>query len=165
MSYLLAIDPSINNCGVAVFNKKTKQLEDAVLVHPDKSVTQNGEWYDKAYSIYTKVNTIREKCKVTTIAIERPDHWNVAGFAARESGSIEKLAFLVGLIYSMRDSISDFKVFLPREWKGQLSKDVVRNRLTAAYTKEKYSKKEWAILDHNILDAIAIGHFILFGRV
>ena len=161
---LMSIDPSINYCGVAIFDMKTKVLEDAVLIRPDK-ITQHGEWYGKAFSIYTKVYAIVEKCKVTAITVERPDHWSVAGFEARESGSIEKLAFLVGLFYSMHDEISDFKLFLPREWKGQLPKEVVRNRLAAVYTKDKYSKKEWAALDHNIMDSVAIGHFTLFGKV
>lgn len=164
MGKLMAIDPSINYCGVAVFDIKSKKLDDAILVEPDK-ISRHGEWYEKAFSVYTKVVQIQKKCHVDSIVVERPDKWNVAGFAARESGSIEKLAFMVGLLYSMHDKVSSFKLFLPREWKGQLPKDVVRMRLTSVYTKHKYSKDAWAKLDHNILDSIGIGHFVLFGRV
>ncbi len=99
MKTLLAIDPSVNNCGVALFDKKKKELIDALLIRPDKIVKRDGEFYDKAFSIFNKVETIRKKCDVDEVVCELPDHWSVAGFHARESGSIEKLAFMCGSVY------------------------------------------------------------------
>ena len=167
MSYLLAIDPSINNCGVAVFNKKSKTLEDAILIHPDKVVTRDGEFYDKAFSIFNKVDIIRKKCKVTEVACELPDHWAVAGFAARESGSITKLSFICGLLYGMRNDVDKFTFVLPRGWKGQLSKDIMKNRIERDYAGKgkHYTKDEWKDLDHNVCDAIGIGHWKIHGKV
>ena len=167
MSNLLSIDPSINNCGIAVFNLKTKELEDAILIHPDKIVKRDGEFYDKAFSIYSKVDQIRDKCSVTEIVCELPDHWSVGGFAARESGSITKLAFMCGLFYAMRNDVRKFTFTLPRGWKGQLSKDVTKNRIEKTYVGKgkNYTIVEWKDLDHNICDAIGIGHWALYGRV
>jgi len=167
MSYLLAIDPSVNNCGASVFDIKTKKLVDAILVRPDKIVRQDHEFYDKAFSIFNKIDTIRKKCDIDIIVSERVDHWNVGGFQARESGSTEKLSFICGMLYSLKGSVSKFKFYLPRQWKGQLSKDVTKNRLESMYVgKGKfYTTNQWKELDHNICDSIGIGHFELYGRV
>lgn len=164
---LLAIDPSVNNCGVALFDRKTKQLEDAILLHPDKIVKRDGEFYDKAFSIYTKAKEICRKCCVIEIVCELPDHWAVAGFAARESGSITKLSFMCGLFYALRNEVEKFTFTLPRGWKGQLSKDVTKNRIERDYAGKgkHYTKEEWEKLDHNVCDAIGIGHWKLHGRV
>ena len=167
MGKLMSIDPSINDLGVAIFNLRSKQLEDAILIHPTKITQRDGEWYDKAFSVYTKVVEIQSKCGISSIVVERPDHWSVAGFQARESGSIEKLAFICGLLYSMRNDVEKFVFTLPRGWKGQLSKDVLKNRIEGTYAGKgkKYSKEEWKDLDHNVVDSIGIGHWRLYGRV
>jgi len=167
MKTMMAIDPSINFCGVSIFEIKKRELIDAVLVKPEKIVIRDGEWYDKAFSIFNQVNLLRKKHGLVAIACELPDYWSVAGYMARESGSITKLSFMCGLFYGMRNDVDRFVFALPREWKGQLSKDVVRNRLEPHYVKneKKYSKEEWKKLDHNILDSIGIGHWSLFGRV
>lgn len=164
---LLAIDPSINFCGIALFDAKTKELLDAMLVRPDKVASRDGEFYDKAFSIYTKVNTVRDECGVNVIACELPDHWSVAGYMARESGSITKLSFICGLFYGMRNDVEKFVFALPRQWKGQLSKDVMKNRIESVYMGKgkHYTKDEWKDLDHNVCDAIGIGHWQLYGRV
>lgn len=167
MSKLMSIDPSINYCGVAIFDIKTKKLEDALLVRPDKIAQRDGEFYDKAFSVYSKVAMIQDKCNVVQVACELPDHWAVAGYMARESGSITKLAFICGLLYAMRNDVSKFVFSLPRGWKGQLSKEVMKNRIESVYAGKgkKYTKEEWKAMDHNVVDAIGIGHWRLFGRV
>ena len=168
MKTIMAIDPSINYCGVAIFDKKSKELEHAVLVTPDKITKRDGEFYDKAYSVFRKVSELREEYDVVAIVCELPDHWSVAGHAAREAGSIEKLAFMCGLFYQMRDKVDKFVFTLPRGWKGQLSKEVTKNRIAPTYCVKKkwqYSKDEWEELNHNICDAIGIGHWAIFGRV
>lgn len=167
MGKLMAIDPSINYCGVAIFNMKSRALEDAILVKPDRIAQRDGEFYDKAFSVYMKVTTIQDKCSIDQVACELPDHWSVAGFMARESGSITKLSFICGLLYGMRNEVDKFVFTLPRGWKGQLSKDVLKNRIESVYAGKgkKYTKEEWKDLNHNIVDAIGIGHWRLYGRV
>lgn len=163
----MAIDPSINYCGVAIFDLKKKELIEADLVRPAKIAIRDGEWYDKAFSVFTQIDALRKEHGVVAVACELPDHWSTAGFAARESGSITKLAFMCGLFYGMRNEVQRFVFALPREWKGQLSKDVMKNRIEDHYVKKtkKYSKKSWDDLNHNIVDAIGIGHWSIYGRV
>lgn len=165
---LLAIDPSINYCGAAIFDVKTKHLLHAELVVPDKVLKRDGEFYDKAHSVFEKVSMLREKWGCIAIACELPDHWSVAGHMARESGSITKLSFVCGMFYQMRNSVQRFVFALPREWKGQLSKDVMKNRIESTYVgKEEwqFDKEDWKNLNHNVCDAIGIGHWSLYGRV
>jgi hypothetical protein len=103
--------------------------------------------------------------------MEVPEHWAVGGFEARETGSIAKLCFVCGLIYGMRynEEIEQFELVIPRGWKGQLSKEVVANRLQDEYL-QKYDidlsgKARGTKLNENVMDAIGIGHYKLFGGV
>ncbi len=165
---IMAIDPSINYCGVAIFGAKSKELHKAILVTPDKITKRDGEFYDKAYSVFRQVQHMQEEHNVQAIVCELPDHWSIAGHAARESGSIEKLAFMCGLFYQMRDDVDKFVFTLPRGWKGQLSKEVTKNRIKSTYCGKKswqYSEDEWEELNHNVCDAIGIGHWSIYGRV
>lgn len=167
MKKLLAIDPSINFCGVAVFDIKKKELEHASLIVPDKVIKRDGEWYDKARSISDQIKTIVADSDIDRIVCELPEHWSVAGFAARESGSIQKLNFVCGMIYSAIHEVEIFEFIIPRGWKGQLSKEVCKNRLTEFYAgKGKfYTVDEWEKLNHNVVDSIGIAHWRIFGRV
>lgn len=167
MKKLLAIDPSINFCGMAIFDIRKKELEVARLITPDKVVKRDGEFYDKARSVSDQIKEVVADSNIDRIVCELPEHWSVAGFAARESGSIQKLNFVCGMIYSAIHDVDLFEFIIPRGWKGQLSKDVTRNRLEPIYAgKGKfYTAKEWKGLNHNIADAIGIGHWRIFGRV
>jgi hypothetical protein len=95
--------------------------------------------------------------------LEVPEHWSVGGFEARETGSIAKLCFVCGLIYGMQYEMEKFELVVPRGWKGQLPKEVVGNRLKNEYMK-KY-EIDMTKIDKNVMDAIGIGHFKLFGSV
>jgi len=158
---LLAIDPSINNLGCAVFRKKTGRLLSAELLHPPKDCE---DLEDKSFALYCQIRDQIKKHDVTELVIETPDHWNVAGYMSRESGAIYKLTFLVGMLYSLRWSFPVIAV-IPRAWKGQLPKEVTKNRLRESYVPCYYTKREWNRLDHNIADAIGVGHWRIHGRV
>jgi len=157
---LISIDPSINNLGLAVWDLDTKKVIMHMLVHPEKKYTNNE--YDKSYSMLEIVKKWRLQYGVNKIILEVPDHWAVGGFEARETGSMVKLAFVCGVIYSLRDEIEQFVVAKPREWKAQLSKKVVANRLQDHYLKQDINMKA---LNENVMDAIAIGHFYIYGSV
>jgi len=159
---IMAIDPSINNMGCAIFSKNKKELLSAALLHPSKDA--KSDYMEKSFSLYTKVRHLVEKNQIETIVLEMPEHWDTAGFMSRESGAIQKLVFIAGMVYSLRFSVN-VKTVTPRGWKGQLPKDVTRNRLTKFYSPSFYTEDEWKKLDHNIVDAIGLGHWLLYGRV
>lgn len=168
MKTIMSIDPSINYCGVAIHDAKTKELVHHILITPDKITKRDGEFYDKAHSVFRKVDELREEYAVKAVACELPDHWSVKGFEARESGSITKLSFMCGMFYNMRNHVDKFVFALPREWKGQLSKEVMKNRIKPIYcgkAKWQFSEDEWEELNHNVCDAIGIGRWAIVGRV
>ena len=120
MKRILAIDPSINFCGVAVF--KFGKLDEHALLTP---LIKSDDWVEKAKDIYRQINIIHAKYDIDERVVETPTYWGAAGYLARESGAIMKLMFLCGMLVSWNNSI----VIFPNTWKGQLPKEVVRNRL------------------------------------
>ncbi len=156
--YTVAIDPSINNLGLAVFIDN--KLESFQLLHPNRE-NADGHYLVKSRDMCNKVRLIYQKIKSfdakTMLVTEVPEHFGVSGFISRETGSIFKLTFVCGMIYSIAP---DTVAYQPSKWKGQMSKEVVRNRLL-----RDYPEHDIKVLDHNIVDAIGIGHKYIFGSV
>lgn len=150
---VLAIDPSINNCGIAVFDGK--KLVHHELLHPDD---MGKDHVDKSKSMFAQIVEFRDAYKIQKIVIEIPTHWATAGYLARESGSIYKVTFVAGMICSL----SNIVTVTPDGWKCQLPKHVVANRLNRMV---QYKELNLIKMDHNIVDAIGIGHWYIFGRV
>ena len=157
---LLSCDPSINNLGMAIWNIPDKKLLGHMLMHPEK--THKGNEYDKSLSMYNQMKRWIEKYSVNRVIMENPEHWAVAGFQARETGSMVKLSFVCGMLYSLKNELDELKLVTPREWKSQLPKDVMANRLYEEYIKYGFDLRE---LDANVADAIGLGHFYLWGSV
>lgn len=161
---LMSIDPSINNLGVAVWDIESKALKFWKLIHPKPGCRKNE--YSKSVSMVDQLKELAALYGVVEIVLEVPEHWSVGGFEARETGSIAKLCFVCGLIYSMQYDIPEFELVTPRGWKGQLPKAVVANRLRNNYTEYGIDLSEWmGTVKENIGDAIGIGHYKLHGGV
>lgn len=148
---IMGIDPSINDLGLAVFQHKKPVFW--TLLHPETGLSDE---YQKCVSLYNQLFDYRDKWQPDHIVLETPDHWAVGGFEARESGSIQKLTFLCGMLYTF----GNVTLTLPRGWKKQLPKNVVRNRMKPVYPDIIDDK-----LNHNIMDAICIAHWFIFGKV
>src|SRR5574337_1743860 len=115
---LMSIDPSINNLGMAIWDMPSKVLLFHKLIHPLKDAKQDE--YEKSWSMLQQLKQWKQTYGVNRIICEVPEHWAVAGFQARETGSIAKLCFVCGMIYSLRDEVEEFTLVVPRGWKGQL---------------------------------------------
>jgi len=163
---LMSIDPSINNMGMAIWDIPTKKLMLWKLVHPKVDKRKNE--YEKSLSMSDQLREWARTYAVNNMILEVPDHWSVGGFEARESGSIAKLCFVCGLIYGMQYDMETFEWVLPRGWKGQLPKAVVANRLQSEYVPygiDMTGEITGTKMNENVMDAIAIGHFKIFGSV
>lgn len=164
--YVVAIDPSLNNLGVAIFENK-KLAEYCLIKSTSKERVENE--FVRARVVVEKIREIYHKCggiDECQLVTEVPQHFGTSGYLARESGSIFKLTFLCGMLYNIDKTVIGYQ---PRQWKGQLPKDVVARRLQQIYPKEKIVKKIAGktvfVMDHNIVDAIGIAHFHLHGKV
>lgn len=164
----MGVDPSINTCGIAIFNKE--RLIHADLIKPKKILgreiftgqtvkinPKTIDYVDKAKSVYNQIKQLIVEYKVESVVLEIPDYWGVAGYLARESGAVFKLMFVVGMIASL-DNIVPVN---PQGWKGQLKKHHVANRLRLIYKEIKNEE----IKDHNVIDAIGIVHWYIYGKV
>ncbi len=156
---LMSIDPSINNVGVAIWELPSTLVE-YKLLHP--KVKNRIDEYDKSLSILDQIKELKNEFNVNRIILEVPAHWAVAGFEARETGSIAKLMLVVGLIYSLRHELDELKVVKPHEWKGQTPKHVMVNRLKDDYLAVGVDLEK---VNPNVADAIGIGHFYITGSV
>lgn len=156
---LMSIDPSINNVGIAIWELPNVLMMHKLL-HP-KVNARNNE-YDKSLSILDQIKEWKKSYAINRIILEVPAHWAVGGFEARETGSIAKLMLVVGLIYSLKHDLDELKIVKPHEWKGQLPKDVMENRLRDDYSSIGI---DLSALNPNVVDAIGIGHFYVTGSV
>jgi len=157
---LMSIDPSINNLGLAIWEVQSKKLLMYKLLHPDSGLRENE--FDKSLSMLDQIKQWRLSYGINKIILEIPEQWAVAGFQARETGSMTKLMFVCGMLYSIKNDVEEYTLVTPRAWKGQLSKEVMVNRLKDHYLKIDVNL---AKMDSNVADAIGIGHFYLYGRV
>jgi len=160
MNKLMAIDPSINQCGIAIYNIDTKELLKYFLLTSKEVIhnkDDNLEYIIKGLSIYNQILKIKNDENINLIVLEFPEYWRVAGFVARESGALFKLVSVCGMISTIQPII----LVSPSDWKKQLPKEVTHRRLTKFYGDSIVTVK----LNHNIVDAIGIGHFWLHGKV
>lgn len=153
---IITIDPSINFTGMAIFYNK--KLIGYGLLQPKY---KGDDYIEKSFSIYKQVRILIKNNSIDTMIIEVPDNFGTAGYLARESGSVQKLTFVCGMLISLKIKIN-VVFLLPREWKGQLPKKTVYNRLNKL---NYYKDLDFHKINNNIADAIAIGHFYLHGRV
>lgn len=160
---LITIDPSINTMGIAIWECSSKNLLVWCLVRPDKDMKDTE--YSKSLSMLRQVKKWIRAYAVNKMVLEVPEHWAVSGFQARETGSIAKLCFVCGMLYSLSEELSECRLVTPREWKGQLPKDVVANRLYKSYEKYGIDLRSSKSVNSNVADAIEIGHYFLHGSV
>ena len=161
--YALSIDPSINACGYAVHNIRTKELLDHGLISPKKAIKRKEStqsFIEKSRCVLDTIAAVMDEYGADSVqlVLEIPDHWGDQGYLARESGSIYKLTFVCGMICSLSEHIV---TYLPREWKGQMKKEVMQRRL-AKFCKDTIDIKS---LNHNVVDAIGIGRKFLGEKV
>ena len=152
---IVCVDPSIKTCGVAVFQRGV--LKHHELVKPVEYKKEDE--FMRADEVYGRVRLTYRQWKADRILIEVPAYWANEGFAARESGNLGKLHFLCGMLATIGPHILPS----PHMWKGQMPKKVMRNRLWDVY--DGVCGIDMATIDHNVLDAIGIGHWYLYGKV
>lgn len=162
MSTLLALDPGIRGCGVALFTDG-RLTGAAYVVNPVKKgdepeaviamATEVVKW--SGYPMSAQVQLVFECPRIYT--------------ASKSKGDNNDLLPLVGVGYAVAATFwnNPTRVY-PHEWKGQMPKDVCHARVLA-----RLDAAERRVLDaaltkagskgHNTLDGVGIGLFAL-GR-
>lgn len=161
---ILAFDPSMRKFGWAVLDRG-KLVDHGLITQagPSKKVPKKKRrtlafWIGRVDEM---VNTVYRDLgdhvgSADVVVIEMPriySRGSSASQAAKNSGAIEKLIFLVS---SLRSRIMRYDMHVrivlvyPQTWKGQVPKSLTRRRMERRYGRVIKH------LDHNIVDAIGI---------
>lgn len=152
MAYLLAIDPSINSCGYAVFEHEQISPILYNVISSRVLETKRQEYIAKSRAVFEKVRSIQAQFENCKIILEVPEYRKSAHMA-RESDAIVKLSFVCGMISALDNVIH----YTPSQWKGQVPKDVMRRRLSGIITDIDIMR----IKSHDTVDAIGLGYYYI----
>lgn len=157
----ISFDPSINRCGVCLWDLKETPPEPFSwdLLKPSTMARKDGGWLRKATSITMQVRALTHRFSADLVLIEypraRPD---ATSLKASLGGALGKLFVVVGMM--AQASISEgaqVKLVPVEQWKGNVPKEVTIDRVLRDYG--------IAVRDHNIADAIGIGRWYFKERV
>lgn len=162
MKTLLAIDPGKKGLGVALF-------ADGSLLQAWYSGAEGGSGHallDVTRPLVRELESLRRQGlpSLDTLLIERPQAYSGAQQSANPEDVAELCVVVGALMLAVRPLLSPIGGILlvrPAEWKGQLPKDVTRNRAEAALTPAEAEglimPKAVKTLGHNVWDAVALG--------
>jgi Holliday junction resolvasome RuvABC endonuclease subunit len=132
-SYVMFIDPGIDGAGWAHFRMVKPENIRGALSASGVIPHTAGTWDFNARQICRAFESLHKKYDPTRVVFEFPETWmnSAKSQAATAKGDLLKLACLIGGMKYIADEWTNLPpVFvLPREWKGQLPKQVVVNRV------------------------------------
>jgi hypothetical protein len=156
-SWLVAVDPGLRHLGVAIFFNGI--LYDVLLVKNPQLGRGAEAWYGYTRAKTDLPSSFRE-------IIEGADHLVVEMQQVYRRGpgdpnDLLQVAGVAGVVVGLANLDARVTGYLPREWKGQVQKDVfakrILTRLDSAEMFKFNSKKIAKSLVHNCVDAIGLG--------
>ena len=155
---LLCVDPGLRGCGVAEF--EGYDLKRAAYV---KNPVETGRGYDAHRALAVAVNMWSPWQSSVKALIEHP---RVYPGSAQQKGDLNDLLDVVAVGAAIGVYFPKPVTVFPSDWKGNVPKDVMTERIRRAITDEERARIEKcpANLMHNVLDAIGIGLWKL-GRI
>lgn len=152
-AYLVSLDPGLRGSGVAWWAEDGSLLFVDYLRNPVKKGDGPAAWVG---------------FDLLPLYDNRPDYFISevpqvyrAGASKGDPDDLIQLAGVVGVFSMMFNATTYFGV-KPREWKGQVPKDVHHARLVKTLTPEEMAMIEASAppsLRHNVLDAVGIGRY------
>lgn len=126
---ILAIDPSVNNIGIAIYDTRTKKLQTYTL-HPN-STSLIGKCIQAM--VYCRLRMDGQI--IDRLVAEYPTfQGSTKGKIAAQRGYTLDLAFIVGYISASIGLLSkDIHLPTPMQWKGTMPKEAVGHRFQKVY--------------------------------
>lgn len=145
------VDPGLRGCGVAEF--KGGELYRAAYI---RNPVTSGRGYDAHSQLGGAVIDWISACSERVI-IEHPIVYPSSNNIGDPNDLLDVVA--VGAAVAAGFNAGYIETVFPREWKGQVPKDVMTERISRAITAEERPRIEkcQASLMHNVLDAVGIG--------
>jgi len=151
---ILAIDPGLRHCGMALFREKL--LIDAALVRITADAYGTAE---AARLMALEVGRWKQRAAWgLDLVIELPKVYPT-GRQKGDQNDLIKLAALAGALVGSCDWQSS-RFVEPRTWKGTLDADAMTERITERITVDEFTRVDLTSpksLHHNIWDAVGIG--------
>lgn len=164
MSYVVSIDPGLRGCGVAVF-RDTELVWASYIRSPNAKDRGPKAWLDMAIQVEAELRSLFEDLFIeggtldAALVVEVPQVYR----GAQQKGDPDDLLQLVGVEGWVAGLLRAVRVvgYRPREWKGQVPKDVHVRRIEAILLPEEKARMQKcpASLRHNMLDGVGIGLF------
>jgi len=134
---VLFVDPGLGGTGWAYFPwiqaNATKKTLAAPTITGVLTAPTNEKWDNRAWSYCAQFAGIINSCEPETVVLEYPELFSgdAKSQASAARGDLFKLTFLIGgLAQVAREATGKLPILvLPKEWKGQLPKPVVINRI------------------------------------
>ena len=157
---ILSIDPGMNRLGWALWSPKGKLRDYGLVSGRDLGATS---WEGTTLKVVGRVARLISSRGVSTIVCEMPEEFGSRkGKAALASGSVRKLAYLVGAIGGRAQGFG--VEFFPVEvmiWKGNVPKEITRKRVLRDWG-DRFPGLRSAVLD--ITDAVGVGRWYFSPR-
>ncbi len=151
---ILSIDPSSRSAGWAIFKRKEYFLSGVIK-------SNKKDFYKNSLYIADQLDGIflaEGSGDNDIVLIEYPELFSSnTGITAVRSGSLVKLSVTVGIIAGLLSwySYAEIKFIKPKEWKGQLSKEITLERILKKIDIKKKIKT------YDECDAIGMGLYYL----
>jgi hypothetical protein len=153
MTHLVSLDPGLRGCGVAWWHANGSLAHVAYLRNPVKKGDGPAAWMGYTKGVYHTL-------QVEHFISEVPQVYR-AGASKGDPDDLIQLAGVVG-VFACLFHATTYTGVKPREWKGQVPKDVHHARLVKTLTPEELAMVEASAppsLRHNVLDAVGIGRY------
>lgn len=156
--YLASIDPGKHACGVAVWSLQTYKLIVACWVRnpfkDEPGVERAHRWGDMARQVAAYLS--RWKPYGMGLILEIPQIYGDK--SEKDPNDLLDLAGVQGAIVGATNANVEWSP-LPKEWKGQLPKDVSERRVDSKLSHAEKTSIEWPAKSyrHNVYDAIHLG--------
>jgi len=154
---LVSIDPGLRHCGVAFFDEGV--LVKAFLVKNEEKHARGPITHLRMAEAVSKwLRSVGARTGYYTLVVEYP---RIYPGSSQQKGDLNDIVELGGVVSALVAWLAvepeNFRALYPSEWKGQVPKDVMNERVL-----KRLSVKEHEALvssDHNTLDAVGIGLF------
>lgn len=162
---LLAVDPGIRGCGVALFDEDRLLLTNAAYVENTcKAGNRANECADMAAHVISWGKSVRTGFPVdyiNTIVLEWPRVYATRIRMGETKADPNDLLALAGVDAAIAAHMHLGAIsYAPSEWKGQVPKDVMGKRILARLTDEERAlvmAVKPASKRHNTIDAVGLG--------
>lgn len=159
---LISVDPGLRVCGIAEFNNIGLLVWAELLKNPERKARGPEAWF--ALADVASATITWGLSRPLTYACEVPQVYR----GPKGKGDPADLIEIAGVAAAIGCRLLPAEAFgyAPRQWKGQVPKEVMCRRIESRLSPEEVEAIEKCApsLRHNVLDAIGIGLFHL-GRL